>query len=578
MATGSAPRNVIAASERASAARIMNRGASGEPLKFALGIANRAKDTLSHRRHKSAYTPDGKAWAKIASRAPIESSITHALGMSDARFRRAPLPAKSSGRAHKLGFNDSETMPLISEPQKMYDAFQDTSRTGPLPFNLSKGSMPLYFPMNRKYLSEYEHNYLNPPEPKHAWDFRAATQGPFERATEQKHGRALVTPDAEPANSPALEDRSGGRDYLGAFMSERPLFDGTVARARTPNTLRSQATGGARDVGRPGTAGVTTHFFSKSTGNVDVLTLSSSASRPATAASSESRERVRTHTRNVHAIPPVNYDDKVLRDKRSDDFELPEWQVCRSKTKGFPYWYNRVTGESRWLPPEDGGASKSAHVTSLGVKLSREDGNGNDRNWFSYQPGYQADREASSTCRTSYNLQQDFEKHDFVKEEQQGHKRFLQRRYAKTNDTEAQNVRWFGVSHPPAGKSTWEDKLWRLISDKCYTNSGPNYQMRKAFFALDEDRSGSIHVDELGGVLQKWMNLELSEEQLEVVKAKFEEATESASEITYKDLCAVIEEAGHPLGGNYNINWGSVENLYGKCKEKLMSYRVDRDF
>lgn len=40
--------------------------------------------------------------------------------------------------------------------------------------------------------------------------------------------------------------------------------------------------------------------------------------------------------------------------------------------------------------------------------------------------------------RTSYNLMQDFQKHDFLKEERQGHKRFLQRRYAKTNDTEEQ--------------------------------------------------------------------------------------------------------------------------------------------
>lgn len=38
--------------------------------------------------------------------------------------------------------------------------------------------------------------------------------------------------------------------------------------------------------------------------------------------------------------------------------------------------------------------------------------------------------------------------------------------------------------------------------------------MRKAFFALDEDRSGSIHIDELGGVLQKWMNLDLTDEQV----------------------------------------------------------------
>jgi hypothetical protein len=44
--------------------------------------------------------------------------------------------------------------------------------------------------------------------------------------------------------------------------------------------------------------------------------------------------------------------------------------------------------------------------------------------------------------------------------------------------------------------------------------------MRKAFFALDEDRSGSIEIDELGGVLQKWINLELTEEQLEIIKVQ----------------------------------------------------------
>jgi hypothetical protein len=432
------------------------------------------------------------------------------------------------------------------------------------------------------YPGEFEKRYLNPPEPKNSWDYSYSygTQGPFERAVEEKHGKAMATSIMEPANSPALEDRSGGQDYLGAFMSERTHFDGTVSRARTPVTKSA----GAGNTRMAGAAGWTRSENSR--GKADVLILSSSrpstaaASLPTTrpetaAATSVSRERVRTHTHNAHAVPPVTYDDKVLRDKRSDDFELPEWQCCRSKTKGFPYWYNRKTGESRWLAPEGGGDSKSAHVTSHEVKLSRENCNGNDRNWFSYQPGYQAERESASTCRTTYNLMQDFQKQDFLREEQQGYKKFLQRRYVKTNDPEEQNVRWLGVSHPPAGKSTWEDKLWRLISDKCYTNSGPNYQMRKAFFALDEDRSGSIHVDELGGVLQKWMNLDLTDAQLQVVKSKFD--TES-HEITYKDLCAVIEDAGHPLGGSYNINWGSVENLYGKCNEKLISYCVDRDF
>lgn len=98
--------------------------------------------------------------------------------------------------------------------------------------------------------------------------------------------------------------------------------------------------------------------------------------------------------------------------------------------------------------------------------------------------------------------------------------------------------------------------------------------MRKAFFALDEDRSGSIEIDELGGVLQKWINLELTEEQLEIIKAKFDNGS---GIIYYKDLCKAIEDAGHPLGGAYNINGvGSHEKLLGTCKEKLISHRAER--
>jgi len=89
---------------------------------------------------------------------------------------------------------------------------------------------------------------------------------------------------------------------------------------------------------------------------------------------------------------------------------------------------------------------------------------------------------------------------------------------------------------------------------------------------LDEDRSGAIAINELGDVLKKWINLDLTEEQLTVVKAKFENGT---GEICYKDLCQVIEDSGHPLGGGFNINgYGACENLLGRCKEKLMSYTV----
>lgn len=165
----------------------------------------------------------------------------------------------------------------------------------------------------------------------------------------------------------------------------------------------------------------------------------------------------------------------------------------------------------------------------------------------------QAEREEHSIARTSYDLQCSHQKQDFLSQERQDWRRTLQRRYASSTDPELQSVRWLGVSHPPAGKHKWEDKLWRLISDKCYTSSGPMYQMRKAFFALDHDRSGAIQITELCGALEKWMNVTLTPEQQLVVQAKFDAG---GGQIRYADFCKAVEDAGHPLGGGFHLNTG----------------------
>jgi hypothetical protein len=324
--------------------------------------------------------------------------------MSDRRFRPAPPKTPAGQRPaaqHTMGFPDSDLIPVIMEPQKMYDAFQDTARSGPLPFNLSKGSLPLYFPMNRKYLAEYSHNVTNPPDKKQAWELRAARQGPFAGALEEQHGKALVFDTAQPANSPTLEDRRGGQDYLGNFMTERRNFDGTVTRSSSAapsrgrgctTTLDSSASVGDRPWQSQGAQILTLSSETRRTSadtspsnmSVDVGRDAFQGSRPATAATSLGNERVRSQTHNAHQFDPtpIGSHDKVLRDKRTDNFEVPEWHVCRSKTKGFPYWYNRKTGESRWLPPEANVESKSAHVTAHETRISRSHPNANDRNYF----------------------------------------------------------------------------------------------------------------------------------------------------------------------------------------------------
>ena len=65
--------------------------------------------------------------------------------------------------------------------------------------------------------------------------------------------------------------------------------------------------------------------------------------------------------RNVGNAPHIAPDDNMrgtVHDVHAvlpsiDDFQLPIWRVCYSKTKGYAYWYNRMTGESRWHRPDD---------------------------------------------------------------------------------------------------------------------------------------------------------------------------------------------------------------------------------
>jgi hypothetical protein len=333
----------------------------------------------------------------------------YALGMNDHRWRPTSPPrtpaAQQPAAHHTMGFADSDRIPVIMEPQKLYDTFQDIARTGPLPYNLSKGSLPVYFPMNQKFLGEYMHKVFYPPEKKQAWELTASRQGPFGGAHEAQHGRALVLDNSQPANSPALEDRRGGQDYLGAFMTERRHFDGTVTRLSSPahtatrlSSPGSEHTTGFDTAGRPWQSQDAQIFrlHTSETYKRDDGTGPSNKSdgsqvgRQVTDASLLGTERARSKTHNAHAFDPkpIGSHDKVLREKRTDYFEVPEWHVVRSKTKGFPYWYNRKTGESRWLPPETNVESKSACVTAHETRLSKSSINANDRNYFRHDLRY----------------------------------------------------------------------------------------------------------------------------------------------------------------------------------------------
>ena len=276
----------------------------------------------------------------------------HALGMRDHRWRPAPPPrtpgAQQPAAHHKLGFADSERIPVILEPQKLYDAFQDIARTGPLPYNLSKGSLPVYFPMNHKFIGEYMHKVFYPPEKKQAWELTASRQGPFGGAHEAQHGRALVLDTSQPANSPALEDRRGGQDYLGTFMTERRHFDGTVTRLSSPAHTVTRLSSPAHTVTRvqPGSHGDafvspgsehTTGFDTAGrpwqSQGAQILRIHTSDvsqdGRPATAASALGTERARGKTHNAHAFDPmpIGSHDKVLREMRTEHWPRPELRV-----------------------------------------------------------------------------------------------------------------------------------------------------------------------------------------------------------------------------------------------------------
>jgi hypothetical protein len=82
-------------------------------------------------------------------------------------------------------------------------------------------------------------------------------------------------------------------------------------------------------------------------------------------------------------------------------------------------------------------------------RLSREDpAGGHDRIWFNYQPGYEANQEIHGTGHTTYDTMMELHtKNDYLIQEQQGYKKCLQRRYAKTPDTELQSMRWWDPIH-----------------------------------------------------------------------------------------------------------------------------------
>ncbi|KAJ1467569.1 hypothetical protein T484DRAFT_1858368 [Baffinella frigidus] len=262
---------------------------------------------------------------------------------------------------HKLGFKDSEAMPCLLPSRTLFDAFQDTNRTGKLPTELSEGSMPLYFSMNRKFIEKFEHTRRN-----------------------QASNRGLEALSAPPTKGP--------------LASLGPQED----------PMRSLRGSGGSDA-RP-------------------LTLLG--------------------------------EQKVYGD---EDESAPEWQVMRSESRGFPYWYNRRTGESRWTAPE----------TSIETVKQRKDPTGSDRSWFNFQTGYPGSEEPirSQSMGMSMNsvlldqrTRPDFQRTrpDFQLEERESHRKVLQRRALRHNSLEERT-----------------DKLMRLISDKAYEHSTERGAMRE---------------------------------------------------------------------------------------------------
>lgn len=69
--------------------------------------------------------------------------------------------------------------------------------------------------------------------------------------------------------------------------------------------------------------------------------------------------------------------------------------------------------------------------------------------------------------------------------------------------------------------SSWEDKLLRLIVQKCEEHSGRTISMRETFMKMDKDKSGSIDVHDLQEVLQLWTGMSLSHDDMSAVARRF---------------------------------------------------------
>jgi len=429
-----------------SAERIVSVSRDGGPTIFLQGAPARSTDFRREVRPQVSvvhttmgYTPEDRSWTKLSEgRQP----------RTDAMRPLRPQEGSSahSGRRevvqHKLGFKDSEAMPCLLPSRTLFDAFQDTNRTGKLPTELSEGSMPLYFSMNRKFIEKFEHTRRN-----------------------QASNRGLEALSAPPTKGP--------------LASLGPQED----------PMRSLRGSGGSDA-RP-------------------LTLLG--------------------------------EQKVYGD---EDESAPEWQVMRSESRGFPYWYNRRTGESRWTAPE----------TSIETVKQRKDPTGSDRSWFNFQTGYPGSEEPirSQSMGMSMNsvLLDQRTRPDFQLEERESHRKVLQRRALRHNSLEERTSdRWLGSSFPPAGRATAEDKLMRLISDKAYEHSTERGAMREAFFKMDKEKSGNISTAEVTLVLEDWLGMKLNEEQLQAVLDKFNPRGDG--KILFSHVVAALEDSGHPLGGDY---------------------------
>lgn len=453
-----------------------------QPILFYTGPPRRTESFRRPGAKPMHYIPESKEWETLVKRQPVDTYLPTTPA-------KKSQPKVTKTHTHRLGFSSSEEMPLIMPPQVLFDAFQDTERTGHLPSELRDGSMPLYMSLNRKFLDHYHHKRTQSTRRVYNKDpnSTALQPGPISQALEANGSRPTIT-----------------------------MADGRPARP---------------------TSAAEGMFGSPQTD--DVIPLSPFSTQE---------------------LSPGAGDESRLIEPRGGVGVLPEWQIYRSKTKGFPYWYNRITGESRWLPPDQG---TSMHKTQSALLAS-------DRSWFSYQPGYYKESQVESTGRSTYDLMVAQQKPDFQLQERARYRRSLQRRIARTQVQEEQTVRWF-TSFPPGGATGWSDKLLRVIADKCYEHSGPDFALRTAFFKMDRDKSGYIDIENLKEVLEGWIGFKLSEENMNFLLHKFN--CDHRGRIRYEDFISAIDDRLHPLGGTCNLNTGSAEN-YSKSKEPLVSYHL----